>query len=80
MDYVFTCCHCNEVFIISKNDFNCNILRHGVFKSNMTHINPHLPKNDCDMLVANNLVYGCAKPLMIIMKDNNYEVIKCDYI
>lgn len=80
MDYIFTCCHCNEVFIISKNDFNCMILRHGVYKSNNTNINPHLPKNECDMLYNNNMIYGCGKPLYIINKDKEYDVIKCDYI
>jgi len=80
MDYVFVCKHCNENFIINLKDFNCKILRHGVYKSNLQHINPHESKINCDNLVNNNLIYGCGKPLLIVQKDNEYDVEICDYI
>jgi len=81
MDIILTCGHCNNNFIINTKEFNCKILRHGIYKSNYQQINPHLPKNECDQLFNNNLIYGCGKPLKIIVNDNNdHETIICDYI
>ncbi len=49
---IINCPHCNEEVLIFSYEINCGILRedpedifrHGVFKSNMCQINPHLPK------------------------------------
>lgn len=80
-EFIFRCLHCEEYFIINKNEFNCKILRHAVYKHNMEPINPHLSKDDCDKLVKEDLVYGCAKPLMIIQKNNeDFNVEICNYI
>lgn len=46
-DYIFICLHCNNEFIININDFNCKILRHGVYKNNLQQINPHASKEEC---------------------------------
>ena len=80
MDYIFTCKHCNEQFIVNINDFNCKILRHGVVKLTSQPISPHESKENCDILFTNNLIYGCGKPLIIIEKDNEYDVEICGYI
>lgn len=80
MEYVFECKHCNEFFIIKLSDFNCMILRHGAYKTNLKHINPHLPKKECDDLVRNNLIYGCGKPLRIVKVNDTYDISICDYI
>ncbi len=94
MDYVFTCKHCQEPFVVSGNDFNCRILRHGVYKHNMEHIPPHASKEECDALVRDGLIFGCGRPLRIIdttttttTTDANvqspppiYDVVVCDYI
>jgi hypothetical protein len=84
MDYVFICIHCQETFVIAYKEFNCRILRHGVYKNNLQPINPHANKEECDALVRDGLVFGCAKPLQIIENTNgevnNYSVIACDYI
>ena len=69
-DYVFTCLHCNETFVINMKDFNCKILRHGVYKHNLQQINPHASKEECDMLVATGRIYGCAGPLQIIESES----------
>ena len=63
--YVFTCLHCNGPFVIHHADFNCKILRHGVYKHNLQPINPHASKEECDALVASERIYGCAGPLLI---------------
>ena len=81
MDHVFKCKHCNEEFIVNRNEFNCMILRHGSYKSNDQNMNPHLPKSECDRLFTAGEIYGCGKPLKIIqIKDDEYDVIICDYI
>ena len=33
MDIILTCCHCNNIFIVNTKEFNCKILRHGIYKS-----------------------------------------------
>lgn len=69
----FTCPHCDgEIVII---EMNCRIFRHAVFKNGI-QLNPHASKEECDRVVKENLVYGCAKPFQI--KDG--KIIKCDYI
>jgi hypothetical protein len=83
-DYVFTCLHCEQTFIIHINDFNCKILRHGVYKHNLEQINPHATKEECDALVASGQIYGCAGPLLITKSGtdggHSYRVTICDYI
>lgn len=80
MDYVFKCLHCNDDFIINRNDFNCMILRHGSYINNMQPIHPHLNKFECDKLVDNSVIYGCGKPLRIININDTFTVEICDYI
>ena len=75
---ILICPHCNEFLIIKK--LNCSIFRHGVFKHNFKQINPHLSKIECDKLFNNNLIYGCGKPFQILIENNIWNVIKCDYI
>lgn len=89
MDYIFICKHCEEPFVVALHDFNCRILRHGVYKCDMRHIPPHASKIECDALVRDGLIFGCGRPLQIIDKeivggtDTNsqpYDVVICDYI
>lgn len=93
MDYVFICLHCQEPFVVSHKEFNCRIFRHGVYKHNMQPINPHAKKEECEALLRDGLIFGCAGPLQIIDKDTDvgagacedtdkpgYDIIICDYI
>jgi len=85
MDHVFTCLHCQQPFIIHGNDFNCRILRHGVFKENLQPIPPHATKDECEALLRAGTIYGCAGPLQIVATSatptpNDYQLIICDYI
>ena len=79
-EFEVQCPHCKEYVIIEQ--INCAIFRHGVFKSNMNQINPHLPKSACDDLVIKGLIYGCGKPFKIIKENNQSEwmAVECDYI
>jgi hypothetical protein len=70
------CPHCNDEIIIFKTEINCGIFRHAIFKNNYEQINPHASKEECENYLANNIVYGCAKPFRII--GNIAEI--CDYI
>ena len=83
-DHIFTCLHCHEPFVISHKDFNCRILRHGVYKHNLQPINPHATKDECDALVRDGAIYGCAGPLQIQTATATaldvYEIVICEYI
>jgi hypothetical protein len=81
MEYIIiNCPHCNESILVYLNELNCHIFRHGIYKQNLTQINPHLDKKTCDNLYENNLIYGCGKPFKIIKKDKDYYAEICDYI
>jgi hypothetical protein len=69
------CPHCAcEIWI---EELNCRIFRHAVYISNMEPIPPHSSQLECERLVAESLVYGCAKPFRIT-EQNQVEI--CDYI
>ena len=72
------CPHCKEYVIIEQ--INCAIFRHGVMKSSLVQINPHLAKFECDKLKENDLIYGCGKPFQIVNENNDWKAIECDYI
>ena len=77
----FACPHCHVELIVGKNDINCRIFRHAVYKSSMIPINPHASKVECDYLLENDLVFGCAKPFKLEPKDDSsYTIEKCDYV
>ena len=67
MDYIIVKCpHCSDEVILFKNEINCKIYRHGVYKENLKQIDPHMNKEGCDHLVNNNLIYGCGKPFKLV--------------
>ena len=74
--YHFACPHCKMIIIVREKEVNCKIFRCGIFKGNGIQIPPHLPKNICDKLKENDLIYGCGKPFMF--KGTYVEI--CDYI
>ena len=81
MDYfIRKCPHCNMMVFLAKKEFNCKIYRHGVLKKNFKQIDPHLPKEDCDRLVRENLIIGCGKPFRVIEENGKISIEKCDYI
>ncbi len=74
---IFCCPHCFDYVIVNKNEINCSIFRHGMYKSN-TLMSPHESKEVCDRVVKNNEIYGCGKPFRILLNAKTVE--KCDYI
>ena len=75
MNLIVNCPHCNDFIIIEE--LNCRIFRHATYKNSGLQINPHASKEECDQLIANDLIFGCGKPFRI-NDDNNIEI--CDYI
>ncbi len=82
MDYIMKHCpHCNMLIMLPKEEFNCKIYRHGVYKETLMQIDPHMKKPDCDQLARDGLIYGCGKPFKIEDKGlNKYKISKCDYL
>ena len=77
--YNFNCPHCNTEIIVHNNDLKCQIFRHAVYKHNYEQVDPHMNKELCDILVKNDLVYGCCKPFEIKYIDNIMYALICEY-
>ena len=76
---IFNCPHCQDEIIVLSKEINCKIFRHAIFKNNFEQVDPHLCKEECDKLVENKMIYGCCKPFEIIVENNKYFVIQCNY-
>lgn len=85
---IFSCPHCAALVEIEKDQINCAIFRHGYFfeKSEngeirlTSQMNPHAPKDECELLVSNQKVVGCAKPFRISKVQESYVIEICDYV
>jgi len=77
---IITCPHCEQHILIFKNEINCAIFRHAVFKDSFMQIAPHLPRDQCDQLIQQDKVFGCAKPFRIQKENETYVAVICDYI
>jgi predicted RNA-binding Zn-ribbon protein involved in translation (DUF1610 family) len=73
--YIFACPHCGGFILVAKEEINCQIFRHGQYRTGQA-VHPHAPRALCEHLVAKNLVYGCCKPL----KFDGHTLTICDYI
>lgn len=77
---IFQCPHCDELIIIMKDDLNCCIFRHAVYKDSFFQVDPHLSEQLCNYLRRSELVFGCAKPFRIIQIGHEYDAVVCAYI
>ena len=78
---IILCPHCNDNILVFIKDVNCTIFRHGIYKNNLTQIDPHASKELCDDLIKNDLIYGCGKPFRLIKNNNeSYSTVICEYI
>jgi hypothetical protein len=75
---IVQCPHCQDWIFIEA--VNCAIFRHAVYKSTLEYIPPHAPKEECDRLIQEGLVYGCAKPFRLEYLENRLVPVICDYI
>jgi len=75
--YSFQCPHCDLFLVVYHSELNCRIFRHGVYKHDMSQVNPHLDKVSCDKLREEDKIYGCGKPFRVNSL-NQIEI--CGYI
>lgn len=73
MEKVVICPHCCLVSEILE--INCGIFRCGYDKETLTQIAPHLSQAECERLVKENKIIGCAKPWKYV----NGRVQACGY-
>ena len=78
--YVFECPHCNAPIQVGHDQLNCHIFRHGVIKSTMIQMDPHLPKAECDRLYESGAIYGCGRPFQLVKEGDDLKAMACDYI
>ena len=81
--FIVQCPNCYDYVLIEK--LNCCIFRHGILIHNGKQMDPHASKNQCELLIKNNEIYGCGKPFKIIITKNNenkdiFKAEICDYI
>lgn len=79
---IFECPNCDTQIQVFKNETNCNIFRHGVYKNTYEQIPPHTSKIDCEELLKNDKVFGCCCPFYFCKEPNinDSKIIICDYI
>jgi len=77
--YTFECPHCNGTIIVIKNELNCRIFRHGIYKDG-TQLPPHSSKEICDKFVEDKENFGCGKPFQIVEIRNEFKIEPCEYI
>jgi hypothetical protein len=77
---IVECPHCKCFVEIAE--VNCAIFRHGIYKQNGQQMNPHLPKAECDRLVATGAIHGCGRPFQVKQGATVGELVAevCDYI
>ena len=73
---VFTCPNCNKYVLVSPDELNCGVFRHGVFRSTGDQIPSHATQKQCDQWVQSNQIDGCGKPF----KYEGNKMVLCDYI
>ena len=78
--YTFECPHCRNFVQVHKNEINCRIFRHAVYKNSLIQVNPHEKKDNCVRLFETGQVFGCCKPFMLVRQTDKYIVKECDYI
>jgi hypothetical protein len=71
--YYVSCPHCRGLVLIEQE--NCKVFRHGIVKSTGIQVASHLPKAECDALVASGNVIGCCGPFELIDR----KAVICGY-
>lgn len=73
------CPHCE--LLVEIEQINCGIFRHGMFKGTGNQVEPHLPKEQCDILINTDQIYGCGKPFRVVMDETGTFCAQlCDYV
>lgn len=76
-NFIITCPHCNLFVLIEE--INCAIFRHGIIINTKQQIPPHSTKEECEKYIKDGII-GCGRPFMVVIKNNEYFAIECEYI
>ena len=49
-----------------SSGLNCGIFVHGVMKKTGKQVPPHLSNKKCNILIKNDLIYGCGNRFSIV--------------
>lgn len=74
------CPHCEGVFLISQQEINCGIVRHGGNPVTNQQVPPHASEEECKRYSKMPGFHGCFKPVRIIRTKDEIYTEKCDYI
>lgn len=85
---IVVCPHCKHLVLTTKKDIRCSIYRHAIFKNNYRQISPHTGENECNELLREKRIIGCAKPFKIVYvpddthndESKKYKAEICGYI
>ena len=77
---VIQCPNCQAFIEVLREQVNCAIFRHGIYKKDLKQMDPHAPKEVCDELVRQELIYGCGRPFKLCQVEGTWYAVKCDYI
>ncbi len=72
--YTFECPWCKIGIFVHRDEIKCRIFRCGEVGGRQ--IDPHLPKEKCELIRENPSLVGCAHPFFFDGK----ILRKCDYI
>jgi len=75
---IVECPHCKETIVIEQ--INCQIFRHAAYKQTGEPIPPHAPLAECELLLSQDQIFGCAKPFKLLFENEEWVPVKCDYI
>ena len=78
VNIIVNCPHCLMCIIIEE--LNCCIFRHGTLIESGKQIDPHSSMELCNYYVEQKKIYGCGKPFRIVIQNNEYVPVPCDYI
>ena len=75
------CPYCQAYMEIPIKDINCAIYRHAIIKATGQQLDPHAPKDVCDRLARQGMIYGCGKPFRVKRDtQNRLFTEKCGYL
>ena len=58
--FFIECPYCSGIIEIKKNQINCKIFTHAVYKKDGKQVNPHISEVEIMKLKANNEIMGCG--------------------
>lgn len=59
------CPHCGGHFVVSPGEVGCGVFRHAVLKATGAPVPPHAGREQCEQLVREDAVHGCAAPFRL---------------